>query len=265
MFPIIGKSSVIGTWIGALPGEGGAIAALLAYDSAKRTVKNPSRPFGTGAYEGVVAPEVSNNAAIGGALTTLLTLGVPGDAVTAVMIGAFMVHGLRPGPMLMEKSADLFWFIVWLLFFGNIMFLFIGLIATKYIPRFIFWVKKTTLMPIVAVLCVIGAYALQGTIFDVYLMIACGLVGYLLKRSNFPIAPLIIGLVLGPIGDGELRRAIMSSEGNFFATFMHHPIAIGLILLALWQVLNQAPGFRLKRRQLLRFVKEIITRPFNSR
>ncbi len=237
--PLIFKSSLIGSWIGALPGEGGAIAALLAYDSAKRSTKNPSRPFGEGAYEGVVAPESSNNAAIGGALTTMLTLGVPGDAVTAVMIGAFMVHGMRPGPMMMEERPDLFWLIVVLLLVANIIFLFIGLFASKYFPRIVASIKKEVLMPIVSVLCVVGAFSLNGSIEDVLLMMVMGIIGYLFKVSEYPVAPLIIGMVLGPIGDSEFRRASMMADTSFFVDLLHHPIALGLLAFALWQVLEQ--------------------------
>lgn len=237
--PLIFRSSLIGSWIGALPGEGGAIAALLAYDSAKRATKNPSRPFGEGAYEGVIAPESSNNAAIGGALTTMLTLGVPGDAVTAVMIGAFMIHGMRPGPMMMEERPDLFWLIVVLLLLANIIFLFIGLFASKYFPRIVASIKKEVLMPIVSVLCVVGAFSLNASIEDVLLMLIMGLIGYLFKCADYPVAPLIIGMVLGPIGDSEFRRAAMMAETSFMVDLMHHPIALGLLAFALYQILDQ--------------------------
>lgn len=243
MLPLILKSSFIGAWIGALPGVGGPVAALLAYDNAKRTVKNPARPFGEGAIEGVVAPEVANNAAIGGALIPLLTLGIPGDAVTAIMIGAFMMHGLRPGPLLMTQSPGLFWYIVVLNIITNIMFLFIGLVATKYFPK-ILLIRKETLMPIVIVLCVVGSYGINNSIFDVLIMIVAGLVGYILKLTNYPVGPLVIGLVLGPFADGELRRSIMISKGNFIGTFLKHPIAIFILMFALLQVLNQTPIFK---------------------
>jgi putative tricarboxylic transport membrane protein len=243
MLPLILRSSLLGTWIGALPGVGGAVAALLAYDNAKRTVKNPSRPFGEGAYEGVVAPEVANNAGIGGALIPLLTLGIPGDAVTAIMIGAFMTHGLRPGPLLMVQSPKLFWYIVVLLVVANIMFLFIGLAATKYFPR-ILMISKETLMPIVIVLCVVGAYGINNSTFDILVMVLAGVVGYILKLANYPVGPLVIGLVLGPLADGELRRSVMISKGDFFGTFLHHPISIIILLFALLQILNQTTVFK---------------------
>ncbi len=250
--PLIFKSSLIGSWIGALPGEGGAIAALLAYDSAKRSTKNPSRPFGEGAYEGVVAPESSNNAAIGGALTTMLTLGVPGDAVTAVMIGAFMIHGMRPGPMMMEERPDLFWLIVVLLLLANIIFLFVGLFASKYFPRLVASIKKEVLMPVVSALCVVGAYSLNSSVEDVLLMLVMGIIGYLFKCSNYPVAPLIIGMVLGPIGDSEFRRASMMADIGFFTDLMHHPLALGLLAFALYQVLEQFTFMKKFKQKLFR-------------
>ncbi len=248
-FPLILKSSIIGTWIGALPGVGGPIASFLAYDSARKSVKNPSRPFGEGAYEGVLAPEVSNNAGIGGALIPLLTLGIPGDAVTAVLIGAFMVHGLRPGPLLMTESADLFWLIVALCVVANVLFLFIGMAATKYAPR-ILSVKKEYLMPIVAILCVVGAYAINNSAFDVLVMMIAGAVGYYLKMTGFPIGPVVIGIVLGPMADSGLRRSIMISNGDVLGTFLHRPIAVGIMIVALYQILDQIPAVRNGRKRL---------------
>ncbi len=257
--PLILRSSVIGAWIGALPGEGGAIAALLAYDAAKRSVKNPSRPFGEGAYEGVIAPESSNNAAIGGALTTMLTLGVPGDAVTAVMIGAFMIHGLRPGPMMMEERPDLFWLIVVLLLLANVIFLFVGLIASRYFPKIVASIQKEVLMPIVTVFCVVGAYSLNSSIDDVLLMLAMGVIGYLFKCSDYPIAPLIIGMVLGPIGDSEFRRASMMANSGFLVDLFQHPIALVLLAFAAYQVLDQFTRVKKLKRDAWSGIKSLFS------
>jgi len=243
MVPLILRSSVIGAWIGALPGVGGTIASFLAYDNAKKTVKNPTQPFGKGAYEGVVAPEVANNAMIGGAMIPLLTLGIPGDAVTAIMMGAFIVHGLQPGPLMMVNSADLFWFIVILFLIANILFLFIGLFVTKYFTR-ILSLRPETLMPIVSVLCFVGAYAIRNSPFDIVIMVTAGLIGYLFKLIKFPIGPLIIGLVLGGMADGELRRVSMISEGNVLHMLFTRPIALVIFAFALLQVLDQIPVFK---------------------
>jgi putative tricarboxylic transport membrane protein len=248
MIPVIIRSSVIGAWIGALPGVGGTIASFLAYDNAKKTVKNPTQPFGEGAYEGVVAPEVANNAMIGGAMIPLLTLGIPGDAVTAVMMGAFIVHGLQPGPMMMVNSADLFWYIIILFVLANILFLFIGLFVTKYFPK-VLTIRPETLMPIVSVLCFVGAYAIRNSVIDIVIMVGTGLLGYFFKRIKFPIGPVVIGLVLGGMADGELRRVSMISDGNVMKMLLTRPIAIVIFLFAILQILDQIGPFRRWRKR----------------
>ncbi len=262
MVPVILRSSAIGAWIGALPGVGSTIASFLAYDNAKKTVKNPDVPFGKGAYEGVVAPEVANNAMIGGTMIPLLTLGIPGDAVTAVMMGAFIVHGLQPGPMLMTKTPDLFWFIVILLFLSNILFLFIGLFVTKYFLK-ILSIRPESLMPIVTVLCFVGAYAIRNSPFDIIIMIVAGFLGYFFKTIKFPIGPVVIGLVLGSMADGALRRVTMISEGNILGKLLTRPIAMVIFMFALLQILDQITVFKewkkssiLKLRNILAFKKQ---------
>lgn len=260
MIPLILRSSLIGSWIGALPGVGGTIASFLAYNNAKKSVKNPTQPFGEGAYEGVVAPEVANNAMIGGAMIPLLTLGIPGDAVTAVMMGAFIVHGIQPGPLMMENSADLFWFIVILFGLANFLFLFIGLIVTKYFTR-ILTLRPETLMPIVSVLCFVGAYAIRNSPFDIIIMVAAGLLGYFFKLIKFPIGPVILGLVLGGMADGELRRVSMISEGNIFGMLITRPIAVVIFVFAFWQILDQLTFFKNWRKSLTDKFKHI----FNKR
>jgi len=250
MIPVILRSSVIGAWIGALPGVGSTIASFLAYDNAKKTVKNPEVPFGEGAYEGVVAPEVANNAMIGGTMIPLLTLGIPGDAVTAVMMGAFIVHGLQPGPMMMVSNPDFFWFIVILLFLANLLFLFIGLFVTRYFLK-ILSIRPETLMPVVAVLCFVGAYAIRNSTFDILLMIGAGFTGYFFKTIKFPVGPVVIGLVLGSMADGELRRVSMISEGDILGKLMTRPIAVVIFAVALFQILDQIPAFRRRKRLLI--------------
>ncbi len=250
MIPVIIRSSVLGAWIGALPGVGGTIASFLAYDNAKKTVKNPSQPFGQGAYEGVVAPEVANNAMVGGAMIPLLTLGIPGDAVTAIMMGAFIVHGLQPGPMMMVNSADLFWYIIILLVLANVLFLFIGLFVTKFFPK-ILSIRPETLMPIVSVLCFVGAYAIRNSVADIIIMVCAGLLGYFFKLIKFPIGPVVIGLVLGGMADGEMRRVSMISEGNILGMLVTRPIAILIFFFALLQILDQIKAFKNWRKKII--------------
>ena len=160
--PLALRCSAIGVVIGALPGAGGDIAALMAYDHAKRTTKNPSRPFGEGAYEGLVAPEIGNNAAVGGAYIPMLTLGIPGDAVTAVIIGALYIHGLKPGPMLMIETPHLFWFCVGKLSLANIFLLPFGLTGIRIFAKIV-ETPKPILLPLILVLSAVGAYAIRTT------------------------------------------------------------------------------------------------------
>src|SRR5699024_3758423 len=190
--PLSLRVSVMGVLVGALPGAGGEIAALLSYDHAKRSVKKPNRPFGEGAYEGVIAPEAANNAAIGGALIPLLTLGIPGDAVTAIFIGALFIHGLQPGPLLMEQSGDLFWMMVGSSLLANIFLLIFGLLVVTIFMRVV-TVPKQILLPIIAVITVIGSYALNNSMTDVYWMLGFGIAGFFMKVHKFPVAPLVLG------------------------------------------------------------------------
>lgn len=174
--------------VGALPGTGGDIASLMAYDYAKRTTKNPEVPFGQGAKEGLVAPESANNAAVGGAYIPMLTLGIPGDAVTAVFIGALFIHGLNPGPLLLAENPSIFWFTVGNLTLANIFVLIFGLTGIKVFSKLVSC-PKGILMPLIVVLSVVGAYAINNSITDVWWMMAFGILGYFMRQYNYPIAP----------------------------------------------------------------------------
>lgn len=230
--PLILKSSFLGTGVGALPGTGGDIAALLAYGSARRSVKNPSRPFGQGAYEGVLAPETANNAAIGGAYIPMLTLGIPGDAVTAVIIGALFIHGLRPGPMLMIETPHLFWFTVGNLTLANIFLLIFGLTGVRVFAK-LSEVPKGILLPIIVIISVVGTYAIKNSVVDVYWMLGFGIFGYILKIYGFQVGPVVLGIILGPLMESGFRRAMMDVSHNipeFLLKFVVNPISLILTL-----------------------------------
>ncbi|MBJ7547015.1 tripartite tricarboxylate transporter permease, partial [Pseudomonas sp. OA3] len=190
--PLSIRTSIIGVVVGVLPGVGGDIAALMAYDHAKRTVKNPSKPFGKGAYEGLVAPETANSAAVGGAYVPMLTLGMPGDAVTAVIIGALVIHGLNPGPMLMVENPHIFYFTVGNLLLANIFLLIFGLMGIKLFAKFV-EMPKAVLIPLILVLCVVGTYSINSSMTEVYWMLGFGVLGYLLKIFGFQMGPIILG------------------------------------------------------------------------
>ena len=208
--PLTLRSSIIGGIIGALPGTGGDIAAILAYDNARRTVKDNDVEFGQGAIEGVIAPETANNAAIGGAFIPMLTLGIPGDSVTAIIIGAMFIHGLRPGPLLMQDNPDIFWYIVSSLVISNIFLLVFGLMGIKLFTRIID-IPREKILPSILILSAIGAYSINGSYFDLMMVVVFGVIGYILKLYSFPIGPIILGMILGPVIDSNFRRAILSS------------------------------------------------------
>ncbi|MEZ5866796.1 MAG: tripartite tricarboxylate transporter permease, partial [Geminicoccaceae bacterium] len=243
LLPLSMRTGAIGVVIGALPGTGGDIAALLAYDHAKRTVKNPSSPFGEGAYEGLVAPESANNAAVGGAYIPMLTLGIPGDAVTAVIIGALYIHGLKPGPLLMVETPHLFWFTVGSLTLANLCLLVFGLTGIRIFTKLV-ECPKGILIPLILVLSAVGTYAIQNNPVDIYWMLAFGLLGYFMKVYGYPVAPVILGVILGPLMDVSYRRAMISARDNpltFLGEFLTAPISLGLTLFLIALVIGQTP------------------------
>lgn len=244
--PLTARTSTIGVVVGALPGAGGDIAALMAYDHAKRTVKNPSRPFGQGAYEGLVAPESANNAAVGGAYIPMMTLGIPGDAVTAVIIGAMYIHGLKPGPMLMVETPHLFWFIVGTLVLANLFLLVFGLTGIRLFAKLV-ETPKPVLLPLILVLSAVGAYAINNSATDVYWMLGFGVFGYLLKMYGFPVGPVILGMILGPLMDKSYRQAMISAESNVaqFATeFVTSPLSAVILTALVLTLASQTPGWK---------------------
>jgi len=248
--PLSIRSSLLGVFIGALPGTGGDVAALLAYDQAKRTVKTPSRPFGTGAYEGVIAPETANKGAIGGAFIPMLTLGIPGDAVTAIIIGALYIHGLRPGPMLMIETPHLFWMIVSCLSIASIALLVLGLVSVKPFAKII-EIPKEYIMPVVIILSVIGTYAIQNSVVDIFFMIGFGIAGYFMRLYGYATGPMVLGLILGPLLDTNYRRAMQGAENQllpFIQGFFTSPISLFLTLAIFFLIFSQTKIYRRWRR-----------------
>jgi putative tricarboxylic transport membrane protein len=245
-------TSTIGVLIGALPGAGGPVAAFLSYNEAKRIVKNPEVPFGEGAVEGIVASESSNNACIGGALIPMLTLAVPGDAVTAIILSVFYVHGLKPGPMFIRESLSSFHAILAGGFIACFAMLILGLVVAPRISKLIS-VPKNILLPVVTVLCVIGSFACNNRLFDVALMFLFGLLGFLMRRRGYPAAPLVLALVLGKTMDSNFRRAVSlaSVADNKLASMFWHPITMILLILTVIVVLGNIPFFKkMKKKDL---------------
>ena len=228
------RSSTIGVIVGALPGTGGDIAALIAYDHAKRTVKNPyPKPFGQGAYQGLIAPECACNAAIGGSFIPMMTLGIPGDSVTAVLIGALIIHGIRPGPMLMREQPEFFWFVVGTLILANIFLYIFGMTGIRMFSKIV-EIPKAIIIPIIVVLTMIGGYSIQNSITDIYWMILFGIMGYLMKRYKYPVAAMVLGVILSPIIDSNFRRGVAMEHGSllsFFQGMFTNTIPLVLLLI----------------------------------
>jgi len=225
------RSSIIGTIIGIIPAEGGAVGAFISYGEAKRISKHPER-FGQGAPEGVLAPETANNATIGGALIPTLTLGVPGSAAAAILLGALMIHGYTPGPRLFSEAPELMYSIFIGLFIINIIMFFLGLGAIRSAAKII-KVPDRIIIPVVLLLCFLGSYSIKNSLFGVWVMLWAGLFGYLMRKFGFPIIPCVLGFVLGPMIEVNFRQALTISDGSWLV-FINRPISLiiyGLILL----------------------------------
>lgn len=211
------RCSIIGTIVGAVPGTGSDIAAIVSYSQGRNLSKQPEK-FGTGCDEGVACPESGNNAAVGGTMIPLLTLGIPGGAVTAIILGAFMTHGLQPGPLLLANNADLVYQIFAGLFVANIFVLGFGLLGAHVFAR-VLRVPDSVLSPIVLLLCVVGSFALNNSIYDVLVMASAGILGYFMLKVEIPRAPLVIGLIIGPMVERELTRTVLVVGDNWLNLF----------------------------------------------
>lgn len=232
----------MGTLIGALPGAGGPVASFIAYSQATKLEKNPSVAFGEGALEGIVASEAANNAVIGGALIPLLTLAIPGDAVTAIILSVFYVHGLQPGPMFIKGNTSMFAAILAGGILACLFLFFLGMVVAPRISNIIALPKKI-LLPIVIVLCVIGSFAGNNRMFDVLLMFVFGLIGFFMRRYGYSIASMTLAIVLGGMMDANFRRAVSlaSSEENQFVALLGRPISLILLVLTLVTITMHLP------------------------
>ncbi|MBT8354058.1 MAG: tripartite tricarboxylate transporter permease, partial [Desulfofustis sp.] len=220
------RSGLIGTLIGAIPGVGEDIAAWVSYDFAKRGSKEPDQ-FGRGSLEGLIASETGNNAAVAGAVIPVLSLGIPGSAPAAVLLAAMFIHGVRPGPMIMIESPDFVYKVVAMVFLATCAMFILGLSMVRYVVK-ILQVPRTRLMPIIFTLCVVGSFAIQSRIFDVRVMVFFGILGFLMKEMEYPVAPMILGLILGTMLDTNFRRALVIAEGEIMP-FVSRPICMVLI------------------------------------
>ncbi len=238
------RGTVIGFLLGILPGGGPVLSTFIAYGVEKRVSKHPDE-FGRGAIEGVAAPEAANNAAASTSFIPLLTLGIPPNVVLAVLFGAFLVHGVTPGPMMMTQHPDIFWGVIASMYAGNLMLLILNL------PLIPLWVQvlkipDRLMYPLIILFCLVGAYSVNQSLFDMGVMVLFGLLGYLLKKFDYEAAPFILGFVLGPMFEVNLRRSLLMSRGSFMI-FVERPLT--LVALILCGILVLIPLAQIIRRQ----------------
>lgn len=227
----LGKSVLIGNVIGVLPGTGAATAAFISYAEGRRSSPNRER-FGKGEPDGIVSSEAANNAVTGGALVPTMALGIPGDAITAVMLATLTLHGITPGPKLVDDNPTLIAAIFAGFFIINLLLLPLGMLLSR-VAAPILRVREAFMMTAIVILCALGIYFVRGNPFDLLVMGAAGLVGFLLRRQGVPMAPLVIGMVLGPTLELTLRQGLILTDGSFLTFFTGHPIALVLAIAAL--------------------------------
>ncbi len=234
------RSSLIGTWVGILPGIGANIGSVMAYSAAKSASKKPEA-FGSGSEEGIVAAESANNATVGGALIPLVAMGIPGSVIDAILLGALVIHGLQPGPLLMQQNPLAVHTIMGTLLLANVFTFVLMLVSTPWIAK-LTQVPRWLLLPVILMFCVVGSYALANRMFDVWVMLAFGLIGFLLERWRIPIAPFVIGFVLAPIAEEHLSAGLMQSDGSYLP-LVTQPISAVFCLIAVGLL-----GWSLRRR-----------------
>jgi putative tricarboxylic transport membrane protein len=242
----IGRGTLIGFFLGILPGGSGVIASFLSYAVEKRFSKHPEE-FGKGAIEGVAGPEAANNAASSSGFVPLFSLGIPANVIMALLLGALMIHGLKPGPLLITEHPEIFWGTVASMYAGNVMLLFLNL------PLIGIWVRVLqvpyrALFPLILLFCFIGAYSVSTYVFDLYVMLIFGVLGYALRKLNYEPAPLILAYVLGPMLEQNLRQALILSDGNL-SVFMTRPLSAASLLLSLLLMVSGAFQFFRRRKR----------------
>jgi len=240
------RGTLLGFLLGVLPGGNPIIASFLSYGLEKRISKEPEK-FGRGAIEGVAGPESANNSCTSGAFVPLFTLGIPSNAAMALMFGALLIHGIRPGPFLLKDHPDLFWGVISSMYIGNVMLLILNL---PLIPMWVQVLKvpRRILYPIIILFCIIGSYCVKNNIFDVVTMIIFGILGYLFKKFEYESAPLILAFVLGPMLELNLRQSLILSNGSFLI-FFKRPISAVIIIISLIFIASSLISLFLKRKK----------------
>jgi putative tricarboxylic transport membrane protein len=226
------RSSVIGTWIGILPGIGANIGSVSAYSAAKSMASpEEKKRFGTGSEIGIVASESANNATIGGALIPMISLGIPGSVIDAILLGALLIHGLQPGPLLFQQNPTMVYTIMGTTLVANVCMFFVMIFAVKYLAR-LAMIPRGILMPVILVFCIVGSYALATRMFDVWTMLLFGLLGFGFERLKIPLAPFVIGFVLAPVAEENLLTGLMASNGSYLP-LIQRPVSLVFVLISL--------------------------------
>jgi putative tricarboxylic transport membrane protein len=246
------RGTVIGFFLGLLPGGGAPIASFVSYAIEKRISKHPER-FGTGVIEGVASPESANNAASSGAFVPLLTLGIPSNVVMAMLFAGLLIHNITPGPLLLKNHPDIFWGVITSMYIGNVMLLVLNL------PLIGLWVQITKvpfrlMFPIIILICIVGVYTLKNSVFDIWIMIIFGVIGYVMKKCQYEPAPLVLAYVLGPMLEKSMRQSLIISNGSFKIFFVR-PISAICLGIAAFLLITAITGISKKKR--LEVVKEL--------
>ena len=250
-FTII-RSGIIGIFIGLVPGVGESIAAYVSYDFSKRASKHPDE-YGKGSEEGLIAAETANNACTGGALIPVLSLAIPGSAPAAVLLAALWLHNVRPGPLIMIESPNYIYEFSAMFFYASIAMLVLGLLIVKPLLK-ILQLKNALLMPIIFIFCIVGTYAINGRLFDITIMVIFGVIGFIMRKHDYPVAPLVLALILGPMVDENLRRGLILTNGDFLP-FLKSPISIVLVIAIFFTLFGRTKPVRIA----LRFVFKPVT------
>jgi putative tricarboxylic transport membrane protein len=238
------RSSVIGIWIGILPGVGASIASIVAYTTAKQVSRTPER-FGTGSEEGIVASEAANNACTGGTLIPIITLGIPGGLADAILLSALIIHNLQPGPLLFVNSPQVVHAIMAAHLLSHLL-MFVLMTAGCVLLARLMYIPRGYVIPLILVSCIVGAFGVNNRMFDVWVMLAFGLVGYFMEYARVPLAPFAIGLILAPLAEGQLRSGLMASGGSLLP-LVQRPIALAFLVVAV--AMSVWPAYRDHRRR----------------
>jgi len=223
------RSSAIGTWIGILPGIGASVGSLVAYTVAKNVSRTPEE-FGSGSPSGIVASEAANNATVGGALIPLLAIGIPGSVIDVFLMGAMMIHGIQPGPMLFEQHAGIVYVVIAACLLSSVLMLGQMLLMIPFLRR-VLDVPRHIVLPLILVFCVVGVFASSNRMFDVWIMLGFGVLGFLMERGGLPLGPFVIGFILAPIAESRLRQGLMMTDGSYMPLFTQ-PLTLTLLIVS---------------------------------